>query len=491
MHYRKVTVGGTVVSERALIYDRDLLLEEYENSGAGNTDLVARYYYADEDSPFAADIFASGVTNRYFFLKDGLSSVMAVANAAGEVVERVNYDAWGQPVIQGRDTAAPRVAAITVTGSDELLVQFTEPILPPLAGAGPGTTLVTTTLGLGGVFQLSGPGGPITLDPPVFEENLAAGALSFGTTIRLRAQQNLPANLTLHVIGGTVVDEWGLGNLDQQIGFTLAGTNAAPPGSTAPPRLARSAVGSPFLFHGQYFDYDAGLLYLRARFYDPYTGSFLQQDPEGYEDSINLYAAFGHNPVSLRDPTGMAKNPNVPTVGTGSRVKAAPSGGGSSSPPPRPPKANPPPQPPPHPRQGPPNQNAGNINNPAARERIHRGVGMDDARLAEAEHAITHARSFDAPSRANGFPDDEVIARARAWKDSVVNDTYDPNDKDFDQARRQQAAMRADPSDERMLAEFHIGGAAKDAPGFSFAQNPHFAAQWGIGRAHEKAGRLM
>lgn len=111
---------------------------------------------------------------------------------------------------------------------------------------------------------------------------------------------------------------------------------------------------------------------------------------------------------------------------------------------------------------------------------------MDDARLAEAEHAITHARSFDAPSRANGFPDDEVIARARAWKDSVVNDTYDPNDKDFDQARRQQAAMRADPSDERMLAEFHIGGAAKDAPGLSFAQNPHFAAQWGIGRAHEK-----
>src|SRR5262249_1031171 len=68
----------------------------------------------------------------------------------------------------------------------------------------------------------------------------------------------------------------------------------------------RSAIGNRFLYHGQYFDYDTGLLYLRSRFYDPYLGQFLQRDPLGYADSVNLYAGFGHNPTSLRDPTGMA-----------------------------------------------------------------------------------------------------------------------------------------------------------------------------------------
>jgi RHS repeat-associated protein len=151
----------------------------------------------------------------------------------------------------------------------------------------------------------------------VYEENLAG--FPFGTVIRLRPQGLIVGSLTLNVTGGAVLDEWGLSNPAEQITITLNAPGAVlfqgpPPGSTAPPRLARSALGSPFLFHGQYFDYDAGLVYLRARFYDPYTGSFLQQDPEGYADSVNLYAGFGHNPTSKRDPNGTAPNkPRQPT----------------------------------------------------------------------------------------------------------------------------------------------------------------------------------
>ena len=74
--------------------------------------------------------------------------------------------------------------------------------------------------------------------------------------------------------------------------------------NTAPVQTARSSVGSPFLFHGQYFDYDTGLLYLRSRFYDPFSGMFLEPDPLGYEDSVNPYAGFGNNPASLCDPSG-------------------------------------------------------------------------------------------------------------------------------------------------------------------------------------------
>src|SRR5688572_22130446 len=31
---------------------------------------------------------------------------------------------------------------------------------------------------------------------------------------------------------------------------------------------------------------------------------FLQRDPNGYEDSVNLYAGFRWDPINLRDPTG-------------------------------------------------------------------------------------------------------------------------------------------------------------------------------------------
>jgi RHS repeat-associated protein len=47
-----------------------------------------------------------------------------------------------------------------------------------------------------------------------------------------------------------------------------------------------------------------GLIYARARWYDPSTGSFLSADPIGYQDSSNLYVFAGGDPVNGRDPTG-------------------------------------------------------------------------------------------------------------------------------------------------------------------------------------------
>jgi len=43
---------------------------------------------------------------------------------------------------------------------------------------------------------------------------------------------------------------------------------------------------------------------VRARWYDPSTGSFLTPDPMGYTDSSNLYAFGAGDPVNQRDPTG-------------------------------------------------------------------------------------------------------------------------------------------------------------------------------------------
>jgi RHS repeat-associated protein len=310
LHHRVVTQNGATNADSAFIYDQGRLIEEYGRQ-VGGTAVRAKYYYADEDSPMAADIVDARGIHRYYYLKDALGSVMAIANDRGEVVERVNYDAWGQPEIQGRDTNAPLVSAVTASGNNELLVMFSETVMPAVqAGAAPAlaTTTAGLTAGLGGMFELRATNGPIAMGSVIYEEDLPVG-FPFGAIVRLRPQGNFGGPLALSIKAGSVVDEWGNANADLQVTLNLAATNGVyyqgpNYGSTAPPRLARSAVGSPFLFHGQYFDYDAGLVYLRSRFYDPYTGLYLQRDPKDYEDSVNPYAFVMNSPTTLRDPSG-------------------------------------------------------------------------------------------------------------------------------------------------------------------------------------------
>jgi RHS repeat-associated protein len=57
-------------------------------------------------------------------------------------------------------------------------------------------------------------------------------------------------------------------------------------------------------FAGRPLEGASGLVYLRARHYDPATGRFLQPDPLGL-DSDQLYAYARSNPYVYRDPTGL------------------------------------------------------------------------------------------------------------------------------------------------------------------------------------------
>jgi RHS repeat-associated protein len=68
------------------------------------------------------------------------------------------------------------------------------------------------------------------------------------------------------------------------------------------------ATAATHRFAGEVADPESGLVYLRARYYDPATGTFLSRDPlQGDVDnplSRNRYAYALDNPVNRRDPTG-------------------------------------------------------------------------------------------------------------------------------------------------------------------------------------------
>jgi RHS repeat-associated protein len=63
-------------------------------------------------------------------------------------------------------------------------------------------------------------------------------------------------------------------------------------------------TANPYLFTGRRFDYETGLYYYRARYYNPYIGRFLQTDPVGYSAGMNLYAYCSNDPLGLTDPFG-------------------------------------------------------------------------------------------------------------------------------------------------------------------------------------------
>jgi len=84
-------------------------------------------------------------------------------------------------------------------------------------------------------------------------------------------------------------------------------------------RVTASAgsLTNPFQYTSREMDSETGLYNYRARYYDPTTGRFLNEDPADFFEGPNFYAYVFNNPENLSDVDGMrAKRPDNLVQGT-------------------------------------------------------------------------------------------------------------------------------------------------------------------------------
>jgi len=161
------------------------------------------------------------------------------------------------------DALGRRIQRTTSAGADERYVYDGKNVVQDLNSS---SSVVTS--------YLNGPG----LDNHLRQTNTTTGASYF---------------LTDH-LGSTVGLTDASANLVEQITYDSFGNHVA-------------SSRTRYTYTGRERDADTGLMYYRARFYDPGIGRFIGSDPIGLNGGINPYAYVGNHPTSLIDPSGLQK----------------------------------------------------------------------------------------------------------------------------------------------------------------------------------------
>lgn len=70
-------------------------------------------------------------------------------------------------------------------------------------------------------------------------------------------------------------------------------------------------ITNPFQYTGREFDFETGLYFYRARYYDSTAGRFESEDPISFRGGTDFYKYAENNPINLIDPLGLFGKPNM------------------------------------------------------------------------------------------------------------------------------------------------------------------------------------
>ena len=67
--------------------------------------------------------------------------------------------------------------------------------------------------------------------------------------------------------------------------------------------ISEETIANPFRYAGEYYDTESDNIYLRARYYTPNIGRFINEDP--IQSGLNWYSYCAGNPILYKDPSGL------------------------------------------------------------------------------------------------------------------------------------------------------------------------------------------
>jgi RHS repeat-associated protein len=128
---------------------------------------------------------------------------------------------------------------------------------------------------------------------------------SGGVVARYTLTQNIDEPLAELRSGTTSYYEAdGLGSITSLTSSAGAVANTYTYDSFGNLTASTGTLSNPFRYTAREFDVETNLYFNRARYYDPFTGRFLSEDPITFRGGVNFYSYVGGDPVDLVDPGG-------------------------------------------------------------------------------------------------------------------------------------------------------------------------------------------